>query len=177
MMKKTLVAAVMASFTGVATAQMTAMDDSALSAVNGQDGVAIVANLGLGIGGITYTDNDGSDGSFTFGNISITGLIAVTIDILDSDAAELNAVINPQTVGVQTFNAALNSTGASGMNVPVGSDVVRIGIPNLGLASSNPALLTVSIGDMTMGEGASFGSLSIARVNPQGTTVYIAAKN
>ena len=47
----------------MAQAGMTAMDDSALSGVTGQDGISISGNFAGSVGAVVYTDGDASGGS------------------------------------------------------------------------------------------------------------------
>ena len=161
--KLALVAAI-SSFALGASA-MTAMQDSDMSQVSGQDGVSIAANLNVNIGSFVYTDTDATGGSVSFNNISITGAIAATIDIINNASfqAEASAAAGPASV--------LGVTGGVGLAafMPAG-DVVKIALPEV---TSNK-LLNMSVASIKMGNSAaSYGSFAMNDIKLQGTTAYI----
>ncbi|MEJ6007320.1 DUF6160 family protein [Paucibacter sp. AS339] len=133
---------------------MTAIDDSALSQVSGQDGVSIAGDLNINIGSFKYTDTDATGGSVSFNNININGLFVMTVDIIN------NATFNATTVG-----AAMTAEKPAG-------DVVQFAFPNAGFAHSlSPS---VTVGSITMGgSAASFGSIAINNIDLQGSKFYI----
>jgi hypothetical protein len=163
---KTAVAAALATLALSASA-MTPIQDSELSAVSGQDGVSIAANLNIKMDSFVYTDTDALDangmggGSVSFNGIKVQGLIAASIDILSKNsflaAAGAAGVTNPGTF----YNPAS------------GGDVVQIAIPaDVQVAAGK--LLNISVDSIKMGNNAaSFGSVAMNQVDLRGTQVWI----
>ena len=75
---KLAVVAALSSF-AVSAFALSPMQDSDLSAVSGQDGVTIGANLNIDVGSFVYAEDGGS---IAFNGIEIRGAIAVEIDII-----------------------------------------------------------------------------------------------
>ncbi len=73
----------------MAQADMTAMDDTSLASVTGQDGISISGNFAGSVGAVVYTDGDASGGSLRMENISFTGFT-----ILDSAPLTVDVVTN-----------------------------------------------------------------------------------
>ena len=147
---------------------MTPIKDADLSAVTGQDGVSIAANLNVKVDSFVYTDTDAVDaatglggGSVSFNGIKVNGLIAASIDILSKNsflqAAGAAGVTNPGT-----FYDAAN-----------GGDVVQIAIPaDVQVAAGK--LLNVSVDAIKMGHSnASYGSMAMNQLDLRGTQVWI----
>jgi hypothetical protein len=165
MLKLTAAAALVAA--SLSASAMTTINDEELSTVAGQDGVSIAANLNINIGSFVYTDTDANGGSVSFNNISITGLMHMDVDIINST----------------TFKGIL--TGA-GVTLATGdydgtSDVVQFAFPKDTLASPL-ALPSIKVGGITMGnatvdattgKAASFGSIAINQLDLRGTTVWM----
>jgi hypothetical protein len=163
---KTAVAAALATLALSASA-MTPIQDSELSAVSGQDGVSIAANLNIKMDSFVYTDTDALDangmggGSVSFNGIKVKGLIAASIDILSKNsflaAAGAAGVTNPGTF----YNPAS------------GGDVVQIAIP-ADVQVGAGKLLNISVDSIKMGNNAaSFGSVAMNQVDLRGTQVWI----
>ncbi|NRR33256.1 hypothetical protein HSX11_24080 [Oxalobacteraceae bacterium] len=163
---KSAVAAALATLALSASA-MTPIQDAELSAVSGQDGVSITANLQIKIDSFVYTDTDAVDanglggGSVSFNGIKVNGLIAASIDILSK-------------------NSFLQAAGAAGVTNPgtfyspaTGGDVVQIAIPaDVQVAAGK--FLNVSVDAIKMGNNAaSFGSFAMNQIDMRGTQVWI----
>jgi len=165
---KTLALAAALACTAFAASAMTTMAEDELSAVSGQDGVSIAANLNVNIGSFKYTDTDATGGSVSFNNITMKGLLGVTIDIINKDT--FIGEVATAAGGLPT--AAVTAVLTTGGFYDGTSDVVKIAFPNVGL----PAALTPSIGveSIKMGNSnASFGSFAMNNINMQGTTVWM----
>jgi len=167
MKSMTAAVAIALSTLALSASAMTPIKDAELSAVTGQDGVSIGANLNVNIGSFVYTDTDAVDanglggGSVSFNGIKINGLVAATIDILSK-------------------NSFLQAAGAAGVTNPgslyspaTGGDVVQIAIPaDVQVAAGK--LLNISVDSIKMGNNnASFGSMAMNQVDLRGTTVWI----
>ncbi|MBA5636921.1 hypothetical protein H3H37_07630 [Duganella sp. LX20W] len=163
---KSAVAAALATLALSASA-MTPIQDTELSAVSGQDGVSIAANLNIKMDSFVYTDTDALDangmggGSISFNGIKVQGLIAASIDILSKNsflaAAGAAGVTNPGTF----YNPA------------TGGDVVQIAIPaDVQVAAGK--LMNISVDSIKMGNNAaSYGSVAMNQVDLRGTQVWI----
>ncbi|MBA5605255.1 hypothetical protein H3H36_07780 [Duganella sp. FT3S] len=163
---KAAVAAALATLALSASA-MTPIQDTELSAVSGQDGVSIAANLNIKMDSFVYTDTDALDangmggGSVSFNGIKVKGLIAASIDILSK-------------------NSFLAAAGAAGVTNPgtfysptTGGDVVQIAIP-ADVQVGAGKLLNISVDSIKMGNNAaSFGSVAMNQVDLRGTQVWI----
>ncbi|HJU99456.1 MAG TPA: DUF6160 family protein [Burkholderiaceae bacterium] len=163
---KTAVAAALATLALSASA-MTPIQDTELSAVSGQDGVSIAANLNIKMDSFVYTDTDALDangmggGSVSFNGIKVKGLIAASIDILSK-------------------NSFLAAAGAAGVTNPgtfynpvSGGDVVQIAIP-ADVQVGAGKLMNISVDSIKMGNNAaSFGSVAMNQVDLRGTQVWI----
>lgn len=154
---------------------MTAVSDEELSNTVGQDGVSIAANLNVNVGSFVYTDTDANGGSISFNNILTTGLVGVTIDIIDQ--ATFEGILQAAGVlGTTSAPAPLAGTAAQQAALAAyyaGGDVVQIAFPNVGLASP-AALLSQSVASITMGGNtASMGSIAMNQIDLRGTQVWI----
>ena len=163
LLKQLAVVAALSSIASYASA-LTPIADSDLSKVSGRDGVSIAADLHVNIGEFKYTDTGTGGGSVSFNNISITGAIAATIDIIDNASflGEVSALNPKTTLGV--------SGGAGLADFSPKGDVVKIAIPYVDTTKN----LAMSVDSIKMGNSdASFGAFAAKDIKLQGTTVYI----
>jgi hypothetical protein len=178
MLKLTAAAALVAA--SLQASAMTTIADSDLSAIAGQDGVSIAANLNINIGSFTYTDTDATGGSVSFNGIHVNGMMAMTIDVLNAAAfttaaGTAGASYGDTGIGVGGIAAALGYTGG---------DVVQFAFP--AAAANNGATAaqaqaaahgispTITVDSITTGNGGkSFGSIQIKNLDLQGTTVWM----
>jgi hypothetical protein len=174
MLKISAAAALVAA--SLSASAMTSINDQDLSAVAGQDGVSIAADLNVNIGAFTYTD---SGNSVSFNNISVKGLMAMTIDVIG--AAEFGGDI---VSGVIAHGGATDLASASvvagnmatAMGYVAGSDVVQFAFPTITGSESAAHLTTptITVGSISTGHGgASFGGITITNLDLQGTKVWM----
>jgi len=160
---------------------MTAIADQDLSAVAGQDGVSIAADLNINIGAFTYGDTDGA-GTHTvsFNNITVKGLMAMTIDVIGAQEfiGDLSTALTNYG-SANTGNATLGALGlALGYNNT--ADVVQFAFPSAGAQAADAHLSTptISVGSIKTGNGgSSFGSITITNLDLQGTKVWMFGHN
>ena len=167
---KLAVIAALSSF-AVSAFALAPMQDSDLSAVSGQDGVSIAANLKIDIGAFTYTDTDSAGGSIAFNDIKIRGVVGVTIDI-----------VNATTFATAMTGLGVNTAQAGTTGFYTGGDVVQIalpdvavaGTPNADIAGRTTNNLAFSVGSVKMSNSTkSFGSFAMTDIKMQGTTAFI----
>ncbi|MEP6502618.1 MAG: DUF6160 family protein [Betaproteobacteria bacterium] len=175
MLKLTAAAALVAA--SLSASAMTAIADQDLSAVAGQDGVSIAADLNINIGSFTYTDTDATGGSVSFNKITVTGMLAMTIDVLNQAAFQgaVGASVLANGGGADTALIVGGTAAALGYK---GGDVVQFAFPAaVGAGASTAAhnaTPTITVGSITTGNGgASFGSFQIKNMDLQGTTVWM----
>ena len=181
MTKLKLIAAAALAAASLSASAMTSIADNDLSAIAGQDGVSIAANLNINIGAFTYTDTDATGGSVSFNGIHVNGLMAMTIDVLNAAAFTTAATTagagygDTTGAGVGGIAAALGYTGG---------DVVQFAFPaaaaNNGAtaaqaqAAAHTISPTITVDSITTGNGGkSFGSITIKNLDLQGTTVWM----
>jgi len=180
MFQLTAAAALVAA--SLSASAMTTISDDELSAVSGQDGVSIAANLNLNIGSFTYTDTDATGGSVAFNGIKVNGMMAMTIDVLN--AATFTTAVGTIAAGYgdTTGVGVAGIAGALGYNGT--SDVVQFAFPaavaNNGAsaaqaqAAAHNLAPTITVDSIKTGNGgASFGSFAINKLDMQGTTVWM----
>ena len=202
MLKLTAIAAALVAASMTASA-MTTIADEDLSAVAGQDGVSIAANLNINIGSFEYSEANGAttggSASVAFNNIQIGGLVAMTVDVISANT--FSAILSGVTGGAagtgtsaasgfettqvgaaQTYVAGTGTTGTVGAWY-TGTDVVQFAFPNVAIANK-AELLNISVGGITMGTNGvqnqgtatpnpSFGSFAINGLDLRGTTVWL----
>jgi hypothetical protein len=174
MLKLTAAAAIAAA--SLSASAMSSIADDELSAVAGQDGVSIAADLNINIGAFTYKDTDATGGSVSFNNITVRGMMAMTIDILNA-----TAFVGAATASVAGNNAALTlaqaQTTAQAVGLSLGytgGDVVQFAFPASGDANAHSVTPTITVGSITTGNGGkSFGSIQIQNLDLQGTKVWM----
>ena len=163
---KTAVAAALATLAFSASA-MTQIADTDLSAVSGQDGVSIAANLNINMDSFKYTDTDaGTGGSVSFNTIHVGGLIAASIDIISHTV--FDGILTATGVDLKTIGGTASTAFYNGA-----TDVVQIAVPNV----VTPHGIDMSVGSITMGGNTgtapSFGKFEMNNVDLRGTTVWI----
>ncbi len=147
--------------------------DAELSQMTGQDGISIVADLKLNLGALKYIDSTKSS-SFNLNNITATGLIATTVDILTSSMYTTGLTDALKARGITDVNAP---TIITSINTATGyvtnSDVLQLAFPVMP-ATAKGALLNVTVASMSTGNsGASMGGVSITDINMGGSKVWI----
>ena len=172
---KLAVIAALSSF-AVSAFALSPMQDSDLSAVSGQDGVTIAANLNIDVGSFVYSDTDAAGGSIAFKGIEIRGAIAVEIDIVNNATAK----------GILAL-AGVNGTDTATTNFLPAGDVVKIALPDVAVGTSTlskPTAVTgaarttnnlyFGVARMEMGNSTkSFGAIAMNDIKMQGTTALI----
>ena len=176
MLKLTAAAALVAA--SLSASAMTSISDTDLSAVAGQDGVSIAADLNINIGSFTYTDTDATGGSVSFNAITVRGMLAMTIDVLNAATFQGDVTASVLANGATAAQAALIVPGVAGALGYTGGDVVQFAFPAAvgpgASAAANAVSPTITVGSITTGHGgASFGSVQIKNLDLQGTTVWM----
>jgi hypothetical protein len=184
MLKITAAAALAAA--SLSASAMTSIADDQLSAISGQDGVSIAADLNINIGSFKYTDTDSTGGSVSFNNITVRGLMDMTIDVLNSTAFAGAVAQSIADNGGGAAGSAGNTLILAGVAQALGynptpgagADVVQFAFPaavGTGAAAAAHAVTpTITVGSITTGNGgASFGSFTITNLDLQGTKVWM----
>ncbi|MEO5690291.1 MAG: DUF6160 family protein [Burkholderiaceae bacterium] len=197
MLKLTAAAALVAA--SLSASAMSSIADEDLSAVAGQDGVSIAANLNINIGSFTWgnkADAAGQKASVSFNGIQISGLVAMTIDVISG--TQFNGLYQGFTTGgTNTALGGLNTAIAANAGSSAGaalaaanvvdstatfyngtSDVVQFAFPNVKAKAGE--LLNISVNSITLGSNGvsaatdkSFGSFSISQLDMRGTSVWM----
>ncbi|MGE5451451.1 MAG: DUF6160 family protein [Acidobacteriota bacterium] len=176
---KSALAMAVLSTAGLSAHAFSAISDSELSTVTGQDGVTIGGDLNIKIGAFTWTDTDTDGGSVSFNNISIKGMFVQTIDVLNADTIiQATIFAMRKYVGSRAISEA-NKLIDGGVYDGV-SDVVQFAFPDAGLDTRLTP--TIKIGSITngnapilasTGKAASYGSLEIKNLDMQGTKIWL----
>ncbi len=114
-----------------------------------------------------------------FNNISIKGLIAMTVDVVSNATFQQDVLtaggttlVAPGVTAGQALVSELNATTGFGMAAG-GTDVVQFAFPTIG-AVAHAFSPTITVGSITMsGSTASFGSVALKNFDLQGTTVWM----
>jgi hypothetical protein len=169
MLKLTAAAALVAA--SLSASAMTTIADDELSAVAGQDGVSIAADLNINIGSFAYTD---SGASVSFNNITVKGLMEMTIDVLDGATFQAAAISAITANGGGASTLAILGGVATALGYTSGSDVVQFAFPDTGVAAAHATTPTITVGSISTGHGgASFGGMTITNLDLQGTKVWM----
>ncbi|HEX7638147.1 MAG TPA: DUF6160 family protein [Burkholderiaceae bacterium] len=180
MLKLTAAAALVAA--SLSASAMTSIADQDLSAISGQDGVSIAADLNINIGAFTYKDTDATGGSVSFNNITVRGMMAMTIDVLNATAFQAGvggsiAQADADLHGASTLSAAQVAGVGTAVGTSLGytgGDVVQFAFPASGDADTHSVTPTITVGSITTGNGGkSFGSIAIQNLDLQGTKVWM----
>lgn len=189
MLKLTAAAALVAA--SLSASAMTTIADEDLSAVAGQDGVSIAADLNINIGSFTYSDKTAtSSGSVSFNAITVRGMIAMTIDVLNQLDFQAAAGASIAANGAAAADVAPILGGVATALGYTGQDVVQFAFPATGVAAAHGVSPTITVGSITTAQGdgvgghivdangnvvqgASFGSVQIKNMDLQGTKVWM----
>jgi hypothetical protein len=147
--------------------------DAELSQMTGRDGISIIADLKLNLGALKYIDSTKSS-SFNLNNVTATGLIATTVDILTGAmySTGLSDALTARGITAANAPAVISSINASTGYVAA-SDVLQLAFPAMP-ATAKGALLNVTVASMSTGNGgASMGGISITDINMGGSKVWI----
>lgn len=119
----------------MAQADMTAMDDTSLASVTGQDGISISGNFAGSVGAVVYTDGDASGGSLRMENISFSGFT-----ILDSAPLTVDVVTNAGgtqqlAIGLPAMTGTV-SVGAIKVGGPTAASIGALAISDINMAGT-----------------------------------------
>jgi hypothetical protein len=182
MLKLTAAAALLAA--SLSASAMTSIADEDLSAVAGQDGVSIAADLNINIGAFTYSDGAAN---VSFNSITVRGMMVLTIDVLGASAFQSAAGAALVGNGLALANVSNVLTEVAAATGWTGQDVVQFAFPAVG-TDSHSVTPTITVGSITTGKdvtdasgnvthdasaGASFGSITIKNLDLQGTKVWM----
>jgi len=190
MMKKIALAASLALVAFGASA-MTTVADEDLSGVSGQDGVSIVADLNVNIGSFQW-GNKSQGSSVNFNSIAVTGMVAMTLDVING-ASFIGAAPTATAPGTGLTGAAVAAAGAAAGSVDFkslaanvlsatgyaatatgGPDVIQIAFPTTHDANTQAVAMSITVDSIKTGNGgASMGSVAINNMDLSGTKVWI----
>jgi len=124
MLKLTAAAALLAA--SLSASAMTSIADEDLSAVAGQDGVSIAADLNINIGAFTYADGAAN---VSFNSITVRGMMVLTIDVLGASAFQSAAGAALVGNGLALANVSNVLTEVAAATGWTGQDVVQFAFP------------------------------------------------
>lgn len=126
----------------MAQAELSAMDDSALASVTGQDGISISGSFNGTIGSVVYTDGDVGGGSLRMETVAFSGF-----NIAD-DAPVLVDVVTTDIGGTPTQQLQISLPTITGQ-LSVGAikvgDTSAASIGSLAISDMNMAGTTVKV--------------------------------
>ncbi|OUR62682.1 hypothetical protein A9Q73_10045 [Bermanella sp. 47_1433_sub80_T6] len=114
-----------------AQAELTAIDDAALSNMTGQAGVSIDLSAQIAVGSVTYTDTGGIGAAGTDGNLSIGQIYLGGSDALDGFNGEANDALDGIKIDIDIDGGSglLIHLGGTNANAALkGDDVVDFGL-------------------------------------------------
>lgn len=126
----------------MAQAELSAMDDSALASVTGQDGISISGSFNGTIGSVVYTDGDVGGGSLRMETVAFSGFniaddAPVLVDVVTTDIG--GSPTQQLQISLPTITGQL-SVGA----IKVG-DTSAASIGSLAISDMNMAGTTVKV--------------------------------
>jgi hypothetical protein len=129
--KQLVLAAAVLAVPFMAQAGMTSMDDSALSAVTGQDGISISGSFNGSIGKVTYKD---SGNSLNLNTITFTGFT-----ILDTAPLMVDVIDGGTGIGQQlqiTLPSITGTVEVASINMGTGASLGGVAISNIDMGGT-----------------------------------------
>jgi hypothetical protein len=164
-----------------AAADMQPLSDEALSDVRGGDGVSFLANLNFSSSAFTLgvTNPDGNPASLALNNLAITGVIAMTYDIVSGAATGTSDYVNLAfpTLGIAndlnmaynlavTANGSTLGTGVTFQNMAFNGSSLQL-LPAAGGGANFGLALNMAVGNVLLqpnGIGNTSGQMSISGI-------------
>jgi len=166
-----------------AQAELTAMDDSALSQMTGQAGITIDVDLQMSIDAIKYVDSDGNaDGSGQQGAITMKGVRMGSLDNTNNyafDATDATARIRGVTIdadGTDGLVIGLNEIGDDqGNGIDIAVDAILINNGNANLAAVNAVDSANTTGFNVLTGGYNYVDYATGSVTAEVNSAFTAA--
>lgn len=124
---------------------MESLDDAALSAATGQDGIDLtIKTSGITIGKVLVHDNDGlattaaTNGGLNLGGTGTAGAIVVNNITVGVSATQANAAMNGNLAKV-TIDTDGGTTGNAVLNINAKTNGIDVGVGSIAVAASNAA--------------------------------------
>lgn len=122
---------------------MESLDDAALSAATGQDGIDLtIKTSGITIGKVLVHDNDGlattaaTNGGLNLGGTGTAGAIVVNNITVGVSATQANAAMNGNLAKV-TIDTDGGATGNAVLNINAKTNGIDVGVGSIAVAASN----------------------------------------